>query len=593
MPESPDPRSIPAGNPIPLAGQYCDQPYVVQTGDGAWLCAVTTGPGKEGAPGQHIVSMRSTDRGRTWSAPVDVEPTDGPEASYSVLFRAPSGRIYCFYNYNTENMREVHAGPPYKDGKCTRVDSLGDFVFKFSDDHGSTWSTKRHRIPIREFEIDRENLYGGAVRFGWNVGRPLRRGGTVLVPFHKVGGFGEGFFTRSEGVLLASDNLLTESDPEKIRWETLPDGDAGLRAPAGGGPIAEEQSIVTLSDGTLYVIYRTVAGRPACSYSRDGGRTWDAPRFETYADGREIRNPRAANFVWKCANGKFLYWFHNNGWNGYNNGAGSGSRNVAWLSGGVERGGKIHWSQPEIALYDPDFFSGASYPDLIEDDGRYYLLETQKTAARVHELGRAMLEGLWTQHERAEVSRDGLLLELGAERLPGEAEMPELPGFATRDYWGKGVGRSDLGGGFTLELRVMLESLAPGEPLLDARDEHGAGVALVTTANGALELSMHDGRGESRWACDAGMLEPGAEHHVVAIVDGGPRVIAFVIDGKLCDGGGARMYGWGRFSPVLRHANGAKRLRAGAGLRGGIAAVRVYGRALRVSEAVAHFRAGR
>lgn len=593
MPEGPDPRSIPSGRPIPVPGHYCDQPYVVRTGDGAWLCAVTTGPGKEGAPGQHVVSMRSTDCGATWSAPVDVEPSNGPEASYSVLFRAPSGRIYCFYNYNTENMREVHAGPPYKDGKCARVDSLGDFVFKYSDDRGRTWSAKRHRIPIREFEIDRENPYGGAVRFGWNVGRPLQRGGTVLVPFHKVGGFGEGFFTRSEGVLLASDNLLTESDPEQIRWSTLPDGDAGLRAPEGGGPIAEEQSFVTLSDGTLYAIYRTVAGRPACSYSRDGGRTWDAPRFETYADGRAIRNPRAANFVWKCANGKFLYWFHNNGWNGYNNGAGSGSRNVAWLCGGVERDGKIHWSQPEIALYDPDFFSGASYPDLIEEDGRYCLLETQKTAARVHELDPAMLEGLWSQHECAEVSRAGLLLELGCENVPAEAPMPELPGFATRDYWGKGVGRSDLGGGFTLELRVTLESLAEGQVLLDARDEHGAGLALVTAATGALELLMHDGRGECRWACDTGMLETGRTHHVVAIVDGGPRVIAFVVDGKLCNGGGARMYGWGRFSPVLRHANGAKRLRIAPKLRGGVEALRIYGRALRVSEAVAHYRAGR
>jgi hypothetical protein len=29
-------------------------------------------------------------------------------------------------------------------------------------------------------------------------------------------------------------------------WETLPDGEVGLRTPPGGGPIAEEQSTVVL-----------------------------------------------------------------------------------------------------------------------------------------------------------------------------------------------------------------------------------------------------------------------------------------------------------------------------------------------------------
>jgi len=75
-------------------------------------------------------------------------------------------------------------------------------------------------------------------------------------------------------------------------------------------------------------------------------------------------------------------------------------------------------------------------------------------------------------------------------------------------------------------------------------------------------------------------------------VDAGPRVIAFIVDGKLCDGGEWRQFGWGRFSPNLRDANGSTTLRIGPGLAGAVQSLRIYGRALRTSEAVANFRAG-
>ena len=101
-----DHRNISTGYEIPTE-TYSDQPYVVQTDDGAWLCAVTTGAGHEGQGGQHVVTMRSTDLGRTWSEPVDVEPADGPEASYAVLLEVPegylnAGRVYVLYNHNTD-----------------------------------------------------------------------------------------------------------------------------------------------------------------------------------------------------------------------------------------------------------------------------------------------------------------------------------------------------------------------------------------------------------------------------------------------------------------------------------------------------------
>lgn len=110
------------------------------------------------------------------------------------------------------------------------MDTLGHYVFKFSDDGGQSWSSERFRVPIRNFEIDRANAYGGEVQLFWGVGKPIAHEGKVFIGLAKVGSIGEGFMASSEGFFLCSDNILEESDPAKIRWQTLPDGDIGLRA---------------------------------------------------------------------------------------------------------------------------------------------------------------------------------------------------------------------------------------------------------------------------------------------------------------------------------------------------------------------------
>ena len=193
-------RNIVNGLEIPTSS-YCDQPFVVKTDDDAWLCCVTTGSGHEGEPGQHVTTMRSMDCGKTWTSPVAVEPPGDVENSYAVMLKVSSGRIYIFYNHNTDNVREVkcHNGTDV----FSRVDSLGYFVFKYSDDHGESWSAKRYDIPFRLFKCDRENVYDGKLCFFWNVGKPFTHDGAVFVSLHKVGQMGEGFFQQSEGVLQA------------------------------------------------------------------------------------------------------------------------------------------------------------------------------------------------------------------------------------------------------------------------------------------------------------------------------------------------------------------------------------------------------
>jgi hypothetical protein len=385
------PIDIETGWEIPSEG-YCDQPYVVKLKDGTWLCVMTTGKGHEGTRDQHIVATRSNDKGTTWSPLVDIEPADGPEASWAMPFLTPNGRIYVFYTYNAQNMRNVIADTDYA---RRRVDTLGEYAFRYSDDGGRTWSKNRWYIPVRETAIDRSNPYQGRVRFFWGVGKPIIHNRTMYLGFAKVGRFGEGFIAESESWFLKSDNILTETNPKKLHWKTLPEGEHGLRSPEG--PIAEEVNLTSLSDGSLFCTYRTVAGHPCHAYSRDAGKSWTPSAFMTYRPGGpKVNNPRAANFVRKLTEGpyagRYIFWFHNH------NGRGYEGRNPAYLLGGIERdspeGKVIYWGEPIVVLYAKDPTVRISYPDFIWDDG-LYITETQKTIARVHAVPDVLLRNLW------------------------------------------------------------------------------------------------------------------------------------------------------------------------------------------------------
>ena len=260
--QAPDPRNIQTGLTIPDEG-YCDQPYVVVTKDGNWLCTLTTGKGKEGQDGQHVVATITKDKGKTWSPLIDIEPADGPPASWAMPLLTPSGRVYVFYDYNGDKVDSLNGK------KIHRTDMLGWYVYKYSDDNGRTWSDKRYRLPVRQTSMDEANDWHGKVQMLWGIGKPIIAGRSVYLGFSKIGKY---VIDLSEGWFFRSDNILTEPDPAKHNWTMLPDGDIGLRAPKG--PIAEEQNLVALSNGSLYTIYRTIDGHPCHAYSTDGGHTW-------------------------------------------------------------------------------------------------------------------------------------------------------------------------------------------------------------------------------------------------------------------------------------------------------------------------------
>lgn len=578
-----DRRDIVNGSDIPRE-RYSDQPYIVITKDGNWLCVLTTGSGIEGARGQHVISTISSDKGRTWSTPVDIEPASGPTASWVMPLAVPSGRVYVFYTYNYEDLRfDTKANDPRYG---SRVDTQGKYAMKYSDDYGHTWSSERFYLPMREMRIDRENPYGGKLLYFWGVGKPIVTRHGAIFGFTKVGKWGDpGTIVTSQGCFMQSPNILSEADPQKIQWNLLPDGDEGLRAPKG--PIASEINPVELNDGSLYAIFRTIDGYSCHAYSRDNGHTWTPSAYATYTpNGRKIKHPRAATFVKKFSNGRYLLWYHNHAgesvlthsWNPYT------GRNPAWVTAGIEKKGHIYWSQPEILLYDADPNTTMSYPDFVEDGGEFYVTETNKTHARIHHIDRSLLQGMWDQPEASSVSQRGLLLTAMGDQLHSGSTttMPRLPSLKES--------------GFTIEFWVRLSELTQRQTILDSRDSAAKGVAITTSDRSTFTITLNDGTRESTWDSDPGIhegtLRTGAWQHIAFVVDGGPKIITVMVNGVLNDGGEVRDCGWGRFHPESDDVNGLASAKVAAGLFGDMNLLRIYDRALRTSELVGNWRAG-
>jgi len=105
------------------------------------------------------------------------------------------------------------------------------------------------------------------------------------------------------------------------------------------------------------------------------------------------------------------------------------------------------------------------------------------------------------------------------------------------------------GKGFTLEFWVKFRELTAGQVLLDTRDR-GTGINLKISERATLELTMGDGRTQFSWDSDPGThpgtLKVGDWQHIAVVVDNGPRIVSFIVDGEFNDGGAVRDYGWAR-----------------------------------------------
>ncbi len=540
---------------------YCDQPYIVATSDGIWVCTFTTAPGKEGDEMQYIASCYSNDQGQTWSDPVPIEGAfSAREASWAMPLVTSFDRIYVFYTFNGDGIRQL------PDGTGMRADTHGWYCFRYSDDHGRSWSS-RQRLNLRKTTCDYQNDFGGEVQMFWGIGKPISKGEDVWFSFTKLGKY---FLEEGEGWVFHSKNILFEKNVSKLKWQLLPDGDTGIKSPMLGS-VQEELNIQPLNmEGGLYGVYRTAMGQPAESYSYDSGRTWSVPQTMTYASGKPIRNPRACTRVWKCKNGKYLLWFHNNGGTSFSH------RNPAWVSGGQELAGKIYWSQPEILLYGPNrsYETGRfSYPDLVEEDDRYWISTTQKTTATVHEVPPKFFDQLWGQFQETDTVTSGFAVNLD---FTPEKTIP-LPQVlkANRE-------------GFAMDFWLKLDTF-DDQILFESVDGKNLRVSLHLLKKGNLDFVL-SGRGEHIvLPSDFGRIGVGHWHHIAILIDARAKITYMLIDGSICDGGGKDLFGFRWFDQVLREGE-IKQIRV-RDFPGQMKRFRFYSRQMFTSDFVANYRA--
>jgi hypothetical protein len=336
---------------------------VAPTPSGVFL-AFWTQATRETAPNQRVVMSRSVDRGLTWSEPVQIDGPGGHDppgtglASWAFPVVAPgvarggAARVYCFYN---KNLGVSDA----------RQDSTGALRCRFSDDGGLTWSQRTLDYPVAPNALSHPDP---AVPQTWVVYQtpivtPEKQ---VLVGFTRWASSAvdpnSNLLQRSSEVcFLRFEDILTQSDPEKLAVSTWPKSPHGLRVPTRAGSpasVAQEPAIQPLSDGRLLCVMRTLTGKVYFALSEDDGRAWNEPAPLCYEpEGEPLLNPIAPCPLYKFEDGRFFLIFYNN--DGTANG-GSGpadytrNRTPAWFALGEEIPGHltqpIRFSAPRVLL---------------------------------------------------------------------------------------------------------------------------------------------------------------------------------------------------------------------------------------------------
>lgn len=281
------------------------------------LLAIWTQGTSESAPDNRVVCARSSDGGKTWSAPSEIDgPTEGPglTASWGFPVISRSGRIYCFYNKNSNGAAD--RGPTM----------TGVMRCKYSDDDGRTWRPGTD-IAVRRTAYDHPD---SSVPCNWIVWqKPIRDSqGRVLVGFtrwssrhwYKTNKYG------SQSELMRFDNIDLGPEPDELKITWLPKAEGMLVAPRPAEPgklptfAAEEPSLVLLPDKRLFLTMRTFTGRIWYSVSEDDGETWRKPEVLLNRDqGTEMLHPWSPCPLYALRDGRFLLFYHNH--DGYSYGA--------------------------------------------------------------------------------------------------------------------------------------------------------------------------------------------------------------------------------------------------------------------------------
>ncbi len=287
--------------------------FLVFDGPDGSLIAVWTQSSYEGAGDHRIMFARSTDEGRTWSAPRKIagpsRPGEGHMASWGFPVISRSGRIYVIYN-QYQGITDVIA------------QHTGTMDCVYSDDMGKTWSTPQ-TIPMPRSPYDHPDPRVPPnwvvwqkpmrdLRGRWYVGYTRWASKAVRTPPHNKS------WTAWESVVefMRFENIDENPEPRDIRLSFFAWGKRALRVPHYANPrlsVAQEPSIVRLPDGRLFCTMRTMTGYIWYSLSSDDGQTWCAPRPLLRRDhGRPILQPLCCCPIYEFSPGRYILLHHNN-----------------------------------------------------------------------------------------------------------------------------------------------------------------------------------------------------------------------------------------------------------------------------------------
>lgn len=161
---------------------------------------------------------------------------------------------------------------------------------------------------------------------------------------------------------------------------------------------------------------------------------------------------------------------------------------------------------------------------------------------------------------------------------------PNLPDFYISDKDKINKGGKLSRAGFTVELQLKNENITE-QILLDSRDKWSKGWSLKLKEDMSLEFGMSDGRTSSIWTGDPGQIKEGCEQFVTVIVDGGPNLIMFIVDGLLNDGDKYKQFGWGSFNPYMQSINNYSELQVSES----VTSLKVFDRAMTITESIGNF----
>ena len=228
----------------------------------------------------------------------------------------------------------------------------------------------------------------------------------------------------------------------------------------------------------------------------------------------------------------------------------------------------IRWGEPELLLYSDDPMIRISYPDLVEENGRYFVTETEKNKARLHEIPAEFLAKMWRRAA-------GETVEPEAEELDWRAEEFRFPPFLDRNC--EAVNRPSVRTRNGYALRFELEAFAAGT-LFDHTGPDGRGERVELLPDGRIAFYLSDGCGGS-----TAVSEPLPDRNAGRLtvnVDGGAGIVSFVWNGRFLDGGDFQQFGWRRFDPQQVPRPNPARAATGAG----VASLRIYARPLMTCE---------